>query len=429
MAGDFGIGIACCMVAAVGFGSNYLPVKQLDCGDGFFFAAMMAIGISSVGVVVNYSSATTGPFFHGPRFEPLAMIGGALWMVGNLLTPTIIRLVGLGIGLSIWDLSNMIMGWATGVFGLFGIWKETVACPWMNYLGVSLAALSLVLFAQAMEQPGESFDSGDAQKSSMEKEVPSVDDDMVGELERGYASTLSGKSIPRGNTTLTEASTAASVTYVASESDVDTTIEAMGGHEQTEAEVTRTEEGVHPSAESVIVVREKDDSPKSTTLAPWKLQVLGFAMAIVTGVLFGSTFDTAMPLMEDGLLGGPHSPNSMDYVLSHFCGILAMGMASLLVYVLVRRGRSYTPEKLVLPSIFSGVLWGVAQAAWFRANEELSVVVAFPLVSSLPGLVALAWGVFVFGELRSPRSRRFALAGLALRLPSVLLIALSSQVS
>merc|ERR1719284_286570 len=131
--------------------------------------------------------------------------------------------------------------------------------------------------------------------------------------------------------------------------------------------------------------------------------------------------------MQDGHLGGPHSPFSMDYVLSHFCGILAMGLVSLLCYLLVRRGRSYTPRKLVLPSIFSGVLWGIAQAAWFRANEELSVVIAFPIVSSLPGIVALAWGVLCFGELQSARSRRFALAGLAVRLPSVLLIALSNQ--
>merc|ERR1712107_949176 len=120
------------------------------------------------------------------------------------------------------------------------------------------------------------------------------------------------------------------------------------------------------------------------------------------------------------------SPFSMDYVLSHLCGILAMGIASLLVYLLVRRGKSYTPRKLVLPSICSGMLWGIAQAAWFRANEELSVVVAFPIVSSLPGIVALAWGVLCFGELRSVRSHRFA-AGLAVRIPSVVLIALSNQ--
>merc|ERR1719291_1182778 len=141
-------------------------------------------------------------------------------------------------------------------------------------------------------------------------------------------------------------------------------------------------------------------------------------------MLFGYTFDTATELQQD--TGPEHSDAAMDYVLSNFCGIVAMGFMSLLVYVLVKGRRSYTPRKLVMPSILSGVMWGVAQAAWFRANEELSIVVAFPIVSSLPGLVALAWGVLFFGELSSPRSRRFALAGLLVRLPSVVLIAISN---
>jgi len=427
MTGDFGIGMGCCVVAAFGFGSNYLPVKQLDCGDGFFFAAMMAIGITSVGVMVNYSELTTGPFFDGPRFEPWAMVGGAAWMMGNLMTPTIIRLLGLGIGLSIWDLSNMVTGWATGNFGLFGVWKETVACPWMNYLGVALAGVSLMLFAQAMEEPSASSGSGDAQKQEQEKEVAAAEDDVVGELEHGRA--RAGKSLPSMGTTDSTASTVASIASTSNETDIDITNAGLEEQEQGDTATSTAEEPTHASPEAAAIECDKHTEPHiSFAVSARGLQILGFAMAIAAGLLFGSTFDTAMPLMQDGRLGGPHSPNSMDYVLSNFCGILAMALASLLVYVLVRRRRSYTPRKLVLPSIVSGVMWGVAQAAWFRANAELSVVVAFPIVSSLPGLVALAWGFFCFDELRSTRSRRFAAAGLAFRLPSVLLIALSDQV-
>jgi len=304
-----------------------------------------------------------------------------------------------------------------------------VACPWMNYLGVALAGVSLMLFAQAMEEPSASSGSGDAQKQEQEQgtEVVAAEDDVAGELERGHAHSC--KSLPRMGTTLSMASTAASIASTSGESDIGITRAGLEEQEQAEAGTTSGEETTHPSPEAAANVPDKHAEPQSSSpVSARRLQTLGFAMAIAAGVLFGYTFDTAMPLMQDGRLGGAHSPNSMDYVLSHFCGILAMGLASLLVYVLVRRGRSYTPRKLVLPSVLSGVMWGVAQAAWFRANSELSVVVAFPIVSSLPGLVALAWGVLCFGELRSTRSRRFAAAGLAVRLPSVLLIALSNQV-
>mmetsp|Transcript_61704 Transcript_61704/g.201358 ORF Transcript_61704/g.201358 Transcript_61704/m.201358 type:complete len:97 (+) Transcript_61704:692-982(+) len=94
---------------------------------------------------------------------------------------------------------------------------------------------------------------------------------------------------------------------------------------------------------------------------------------------------------------------------------------------MVRGERSFTPRNIVLPSMVPGVMWGIAQAAWFRANAELSIVVAFPIVSSLPGIVALAWVVFCFGELHSTKSRRFAAAGLYVRIPNVLLIVLSNQ--
>ena len=156
----------CCAVSAVGFGSNYVPLKQVDCGDGFFFSAMMSIGIAIVGLLVNWSPFTSDEIFQAPQFEPWAMVGGAAWMLGNLMTPFIVRCLGLGIGLSVWDLSNMFVGWATGNFGLFGVWREQVHSPVMNYTGLALAGVSLVLFAQAVEGGEEEHtDAKDAQRS------------------------------------------------------------------------------------------------------------------------------------------------------------------------------------------------------------------------------------------------------------------------
>jgi len=420
MTGDFGLGMACCCIAAVGFGSNYLPVKKVDCGDGFFFAAMMSIGIGIVGILVNYSELTAGPFFHSPRFEPYAMVGGAAWMLGNLMTPTIIRFLGLGIGLTIWDLSNMVMGWATGRFGLFGVWEEEVQTPWMNYLGVALAGVSLVLFAQAAEpEDGEKAgehglgDAAQSKKPCDHKHEEAIE--MGGSVAstQTWSSDASEKkvgSFPTAGTTLSDASTAAS-----SSDDGD------ASHTDLECG-TETEQKQHET----LAAPQAGAMRRCFGASARATQVLGFGMALLAGVLFGCTFDSATQLRQSAIVGGHHSKESMDYVLSNFCGIMAMGFASLLVYVLVKGRRSYMPCELVGPSILSGMMWGVAQAAWFRANEELSIVVAFPIVSSLPGLVALAWGVLFFGELSSARSRRFALAGLLVRLPSVLLIALSN---
>ena len=39
-------------------------------------------------------------------FEPLAAVGGVIFTLANLLCPLVIQLIGLGLGLTIWDLSN-----------------------------------------------------------------------------------------------------------------------------------------------------------------------------------------------------------------------------------------------------------------------------------------------------------------------------------
>ena len=83
------------------------------------------------------------------------------------------------------------------------------------------------------------------------------------------------------------------------------------------------------------------------------------------------------------------------------------------------------PRQLVLPSLVSGVIWGIAQVAWFQANISLGFAIAFPIIASLPGFIGLLIGFCFLGEVRTRQSRILALLGLILRVPGVLLIALS----
>jgi hypothetical protein len=83
-----------------------------------FFQWILCVGIWCVGLAINiYQGA--------PRFEPIAMLGGIIWCTGNLLVVPIVSRIGLSLGLLIWGGSAMIMGWASGVFGLMGINKQT----------------------------------------------------------------------------------------------------------------------------------------------------------------------------------------------------------------------------------------------------------------------------------------------------------------
>ena len=53
----------------------------------------------------------------------------------------------MGLGLLIWGMSNLVMGWSTGNFGLFGLKKNEVDNPILNYVGVVLAVISVAFYA------------------------------------------------------------------------------------------------------------------------------------------------------------------------------------------------------------------------------------------------------------------------------------------
>jgi len=299
-ANDTLIGYLCCLISCLCFGSNYLFAKKVDVRDGMLFTLCLSFGVWCVGALQWLISGLYA-------FEPFAMLGGTLWAIGNLCVPFIIQHCGLGIGQLVWSVTNMLMGWASGTFGLFGKDKDHVAHVGLNYSGVAIAIMSLGLF-----------------KFIKDTSSDTSDDNFIG----------------------------------------NTSVRSARGF------------------------------------------AMGFAVALVCGVFFGSNFDPPTYLQQIGQrdkdhgLTPRHSPDATDYVFSHFCGIFATTAAAFAVRVVATTGRVYMGREVVLPGILSGALWGIAQVAWFKANEVLSYVIAFPIIVGVPGIIAALWGVVLFGENR-----------------------------
>ena len=72
-----------------------------------------------------------------------------------------------------WDLSNMLVGWFIGHFGLFGVHKEVIQHPLLNCVGLVLASVSLVFFSMSSV-----LNSPDKELSPSKKE-PREDCDSV----------------------------------------------------------------------------------------------------------------------------------------------------------------------------------------------------------------------------------------------------------
>ncbi|XP_029626617.1 transmembrane protein 144 isoform X3 [Salmo trutta] len=127
-------------IAVILYGSNFVPVKRIETGDGMFFQWVNCASILVVSMIGDL-------ILDSPKFHPLAMLGGAVWATGSLTVVPIVKAIGLGLGVCIWGSSSLLMGWISSRFGWFGIEAQVVARPVLNYCGAGLCLLSgLILF-------------------------------------------------------------------------------------------------------------------------------------------------------------------------------------------------------------------------------------------------------------------------------------------
>ncbi|KAM4555778.1 transmembrane protein 144b isoform 2-T2 [Odontesthes bonariensis] len=132
-------GLAANIAAVLLYGSNVVPIKRTETGDGMFFQWVSCAAIWVVSMLGNL-------MLQSPKFYPLAMVGGVIWTTGNIAVVSIVKSIGLALGMLIWGSSSMLMGWASSRFGLFGIDAETVSRPILNYCGAGLCLLSGLIF-------------------------------------------------------------------------------------------------------------------------------------------------------------------------------------------------------------------------------------------------------------------------------------------
>eukprot|EP01121_Diplochlamys_sp_Union-15-3_P009669 TRINITY_DN263_c0_g1_i2.p1 TRINITY_DN263_c0_g1~~TRINITY_DN263_c0_g1_i2.p1 ORF type:complete len:359 (-),score=59.04 TRINITY_DN263_c0_g1_i2:72-1064(-) len=323
-------GFIAAAIAVVCFGSNFAPVKKFESGDGVFFQWILCSAIWVCGFIVN--------FIRGfPPFEPLALLGGVFWCSGNMLTVPIIKLIGLSLGLLLWGMANLCMGWLSGTLGLFGLKRETVKNPTLNYVGFVIAVCSTFIYF-----------------------------------------------------------------FVKPNTDGGSNVEENGGLiNQTE---TVEEEG--------FLAR----------MSPLQKRVLGFVLSVVAGIFYGVNFDPVQYIMDHH---PEKSQNGLDYVFSHFCGIYLASTFYFIVYCILKGNKPIIFNDTAFPAFVSGLLWAVADISWFVANSNLELVVAFPIITTGPGVVAALWGIFVFDEIKGFKNYAVLITAFIVTITAVIMIALS----
>ncbi|KAG9414336.1 hypothetical protein AC1031_013538 [Aphanomyces cochlioides] len=151
-------------MAVVFFGTTYVPAKQYPTYDGMVFQWYMCSGILAVGLLWGLFSNQWDHFAEqGMYMFPQGLFGGALFALANVLIPTVVNTLGLGVGFMLWNGANITMGYLVSRFGtqivvqhditivpigLFGVKPTIPSNPWLSALGILFMLASIVVYGK-----------------------------------------------------------------------------------------------------------------------------------------------------------------------------------------------------------------------------------------------------------------------------------------
>ncbi|KAM7537526.1 hypothetical protein Aperf_G00000070582 [Anoplocephala perfoliata] len=158
-----GWGYASIIGLTIGYGTMYLPTKKYDTGSGMVFQWVLctSMAFTLLGIHICAGSA---------RIWALSVLSGVFWASGNVMVVPIIKRLGMGVGMLIWSMVNVVMGWAVFRFGWFGVQPEVPKDNTLNIIGVIFAALSII--AYAFITPGSASQESVGTVANVDNEVP-----------------------------------------------------------------------------------------------------------------------------------------------------------------------------------------------------------------------------------------------------------------
>ncbi|KAL2099696.1 hypothetical protein ACEWY4_004090 [Coilia grayii] len=330
-------------LSIIAFGSSLVPIKNTETGDGFFFQWIFCSTMWLESLPVHFIQGSTQTWL-------LSILAGCLFGIANLTTIPIIRTIGLGLGFLIWSTFCLLTGWASARFGWFGLVPQDVASPVLNYVGTSLATVSVfILFFIKTESTTEAEQVEDDTETLIQDET-----------DRSYGNKL--RLVDEG---------------------------LVAEYKQ------------EPWEDKLSPLQRKIMGCSLATFA-----------GVLYGCCYTPIIFVKNSAMRNNTYFMGASQYDLDYIFPFMTGVCAITTLAFYVYCAVMKNRPYLPAKCVLPAFFSGTLQFGAQLTWFLSSYNLGTVITYPIGTAGPALVSLAWSVFYFREIRGMNN--FVLLGAVL---------------
>ena len=169
---DFGIGLVCAAACSVFYGMQYVPCKKYNTYDGCVFQFFMACGIMFGGLVLELIGML---WLDWPVSDPQVILEGVccglIWGFANFLVIPLLHLTGLALGFTLYHIVNLVTGYSTSRFGLFGMKQDTGSIPLLRDFGVALLLVSFVALCMVepeneLKEISKKIDSSDPEEEA-----------------------------------------------------------------------------------------------------------------------------------------------------------------------------------------------------------------------------------------------------------------------
>jgi len=375
MASDSALGLLFALIAAIAFGIQYVPVKKYEIFEGTAFQWFMCNGILMVGFVIAISA---GELDRG--LPPLVVFGGALWAMSNYFVLPLVKLLGIGLGFSLYHFVNLMVGYCIGRFGLFGVTPLTGELIYCDG-GCLLILMSFFIMVFVEAGHGDDLEDSEDSEESDESRASSTDN------------------------LVSEGMTAA---------ECDMNCMSVGGFSVFGA----------PSNRQLAArkVNQRDPNRRKSsldTLGPGARKVVGVLLAVVAGGLCGVQGVPATLWEKEH-----PDVHAFAVALPQCFGIWACSSVLLMLYSSIAVVRGVELQKSVIgPAYASGCIWGVGFACMMKGIKYLGYSVGYTLDAVGPILVSSLLSVFVFREITGQRQLMIYFGAFFLQLVGVILIA------
>jgi len=380
-------GLAPAIAAAVAFGVQYVPVKKYKIYDGTTFQWFMCSGILFVGLS---TAILRNDLSHGT--PTLVVMGGMLWAMSNFAVLPLVKLLGIGLGFSLYHFQNMIVGYLIGRHGLFGVPRLQPAFEGSLFFCDAGCGLILLSFACMLLV------------ESNEKQEPKEDGDRS-----QPAPTVHG----RGQTSEEKYTTLPEETGDRLLDSGVYAVFALELDDEVEAEANPVEE----TSAAPVEPEQRQNSRTS------KNYILGVLLAIVAGSLAGvQSVPATLYNLEH-----PAYP-STAVVFPQCLGVWFASTAIYVVYSGIARLRKKTVQHSVIrPAFVSGCIWSAGFLFMIKGINELGFAVGYTLDAVGPILVASVISICWFKEISGRRQLLIYWTAEALQLLGVVLIIVFSK--